>query len=180
MASRAVKVPALISLISASLRVEQARRSRGFTLIEILVVVVLIALAAAAVVVKLQPDDKQALRLEAQRLAALLIQARDEAITTGSALAWQGDASGYTFMRRNRERLWEPFGNDEVFRTRKLPQPAQLASIEIGGRPAKPEDMLIFSSTGVAPPFRIVLVAKSDQITVHADHPARILVDDAR
>jgi general secretion pathway protein H len=157
-----------------------APRARGFTLIEILVVVVLIAITVTLVAVRLQPDDRQIAREEATRLAALLTQARDEAITTGAALAWRGAPDGYRFLRRDKERVWQPFPPDEVFRPRSLTPPLALAAVEIAGRPAGPEDMLVFSSTGVSPPFRIVLQFNAQAVAVSSDNPAQIRVDAAR
>ena len=97
-------------------------KSHGFTLVEVLVVIVILGLFAAAVSIKLAPDSRQRLREEAVRLAAVLTHARDEAITTGAALAWQRTDTGYRFVRRASDRTWVTITDDPGLRAR---QPAR-------------------------------------------------------
>ena len=165
--------------ISSSCRAAGMRllAQRGFTLVEILVVVLLIGLTVALVTVKLQRDDRQIVNDEARRLAALLAQARDEAITTGASLGWRGAINGYAFLRRGAERNWQPFTEGEVFRKRVLPDAMQFAAIEIAGRTAGSEEVLVFSSTGVVPAFRMILAYGAERVSVTADNPARIRVE---
>jgi general secretion pathway protein H len=70
-------------------------RSRGFTLIELMVVVAVMAIAAA--VISLTIPDPQATQLEREgaRLAALLESARAEARASGLTVRWEprSDAS---------------------------------------------------------------------------------------
>lgn len=142
-----------------------------------LVVVLVIGLTVALVSVKLQRDDRQIVRDEARRLAALLTQARDEAITTGASLAWHGGGNTYGFLRRNPARAWQPFDEAEIFRRRTLPEAMRLASVEIAGHPATGEDVLVFSSTGVVPPFRMVFAYGTERVSVRSETPARITVE---
>ncbi len=79
------------------------RRSRGFTLIELMVVVALIAVASAAVTLALRDPSATQLEQEAARLAALLESARAEARASGLAVRWEprpadADASGFRFI----------------------------------------------------------------------------------
>ena len=60
----------------------------GFTLVEVLVVMVLVGITLALIGLNLMPDDGRTVRNEAQRLALLLEQARDEAV------AREGDQCG--------------------------------------------------------------------------------------
>ena len=142
-----------------------------------LVVALIIGLAIAVVAVRLQPDDRQILRDEALRLSALLTQARDEAIASGSSLAWRGDPTGYGFLRRDANRLWAPFPNTDIFRRRDLRAPLELSGVEISGRAAATENFLVFSPSGMVLPFRITLTLNGERVAVRADYPTRIEID---
>ena len=155
-------------------------RAAGFTLIEILVVVVLIAIAATLVTVKLQPDDRALLKEEATRLAAVLTQARDEAVITGSGIGWRGSTNGYQFFRRNDERQWIAIEKDEVFHPRSLPQDVSLTDVEIGATKAGANDMLILSASAANPEYRIVLAFRNARLQVRAEPSGPALVDNVQ
>ena len=78
-----------------------ARRSRteraGFTLVELMMTVAIIAMAAAAVVM-VAADPRPAVGAEAERFAARLTSARDEAVLTNRSIAVETTASGYDFQ----------------------------------------------------------------------------------
>ena len=150
--------------------------ARGFTLVEVLVVVVLIAITVLIVTVRIAPDDRDALKDEASRLAALLSQARDEAILTGSSLAWRVEGDGYVFLQRARDRTWAPFDGEGAFRQRALMPPVQLLGFEIAGRAAEAGELLVFPSSGMALPFRIVLGANALRMSVRSDTGAQVLL----
>jgi general secretion pathway protein H len=80
--------------------------ANGFTLIELLVVVFLIGLATAAVVLSL-PGDKSVLRDDAERMAARIAAARDEAVLQSVPTAVWFRPSGYGFEQR-RAGQWQP------------------------------------------------------------------------
>lgn len=63
-------------------------KSRGFTLIELMVVVALVAIAAGVVSVALNDGGEARLEREAVRLSALLETARAEARASGLAVRW--------------------------------------------------------------------------------------------
>jgi general secretion pathway protein H len=154
------------------------RTSRGFTLIEILVVIVLIAIAATLVTVKMQPDDRALLREEAIRLAALLTQARDEAVMTGSSIGWRGANDSYRFYKRNEERLWQAVERDEVFHPRALPPEVRLLEVEIGEVKAPAEHMLVLSASAANPAFRILIAFREARLLVRADPSAAATVEN--
>lgn len=86
----------------ASHRLRRAARSpsRGFTLIELMVVVALIAVASAVAVVALRDPSATQLEREGARLSALLEAARVEARVAGVAVLWvPGNAKeGFRFV----------------------------------------------------------------------------------
>jgi general secretion pathway protein H len=80
-----------------------SRRSRGFTLIEIIIVVAIIAIATAVASLALRDPAESKLEQEAARLASLLESARAEARASGIAARWeplaeQSDGSGFRFV----------------------------------------------------------------------------------
>lgn len=81
-------------------------RSRaGFTLVELLVVVAVIAVAATAVVLSL-PDPRPGVAVEAERFAARLVLAREEAVLTNRSVAVRLSPQGYGFEAYDGQR-WE-------------------------------------------------------------------------
>jgi general secretion pathway protein H len=81
----------------------RARRARGFTLIELMIVVAIIAIATAVASLALRDPAAARLEQEATRLASLLESARAEARASGLSARWeplteQADGSGFRFV----------------------------------------------------------------------------------
>jgi type II secretion system protein H len=103
--------------------VRSPARSRGFTLVEILIVVVIIAVVAAGVVlsVNLTGRDRE-LEKESDRLLGLVNYAREQAElqTRDYGVLFHDD--GYQFVTYDRRRqLWREVYEDDILRVRKLP-----------------------------------------------------------
>ena len=80
-----------------------SRRTRGFTLIELMVVVALIAIASGVLSLAMRDPAVARLENEAARLAALLESARAEARASGVAARWEPldddpDGAGFRFV----------------------------------------------------------------------------------
>lgn len=73
-------------------------RSRGFTLLELLVVLSIVALATAGATLALRDSSATQLEREALRLAALLDAARAQSRTTGVPVRWQPRTQGFEFQ----------------------------------------------------------------------------------
>lgn len=71
--------------------------SRGFTLLELLVVVAIMALATAGVGFALRDSSDSQLEREAQRLIALLESARAQSRMTANPILWRATESGFVF-----------------------------------------------------------------------------------
>lgn len=71
-----------------------ARKSRGFTLIELMVVVAIIALAAGVISLSLRDPAETRLEQDGERLATLFEQARAEARAAGVAVQWAPNRDG--------------------------------------------------------------------------------------
>jgi len=78
----------------------QGRRSeqRGVTLVEVLLALAIVGLAASVVVLNSPPSDRQ-VRREAERFAARLAAAQDEALLSGRPVGLDPAAGGYRFLR---------------------------------------------------------------------------------
>jgi general secretion pathway protein H len=74
-----------------------APTSRGFTLLELLVVVAIMALATAGAGLALRDSGQTQLEREAERLAALLEAGRAQSRASGVAVRWQATAGGFRF-----------------------------------------------------------------------------------
>ena len=98
-----------------------SRAQSGLTLIEMLAVMLVLGLLAGLIAANLPRADGQALRPEAERLAALLAHASAEARLTGKRIAWDGRPAGYGFLRWSEADGWRDFPTDAVLRRRALP-----------------------------------------------------------
>lgn len=149
---------------------------RGFTLIEILVVLVIVGVVLATVVVKVLPDDRQALQREASRLALLLEHARDEAFVSGRGIAWSAEDGAYGFWRRDQERKWQPLTGNEVLRERRFASAVTLTGLAINRVEVAGNERLIFSPSGLNEPFEAVLVLHDQRLMLVGDNTGRVKI----
>jgi general secretion pathway protein H len=102
----------------------QARsRSRGFTLIEIMIVVVIIGVISAAVLLSVNLTGRDHdLEKESDRLLSLVNYAREQAELQTREYGVIFHDDGYQFLAWDARRgLWRQIYEDEVLRLRKLP-----------------------------------------------------------
>lgn len=115
--------------------------SRGFTLIEILVVLVIVGILYSVIVLSLGVlgDDRE-LQREARRLSSLLALVSDEAELQGRDFGIEFVRQGYRFVEYDPifERWGEVLG-DEVLRQRRLPEEFEVA-LYIEDRPIQLAD----------------------------------------
>ena len=147
--------------MSAIGRSDPGRRA-GFTLVELLVVVTILGLTSAAVVLAL-PDTRPTLTAEAERFAARLLRAREEAVLTNHAVEVRVDSEGYEFRKRTRGE-WRALEDGPFDRT----------AWEDGTRPRldpAEEVRIAFDTIGYARPTTLSLARD--------DGAARVVVDEA-
>lgn len=145
-------------------------RVSGFTLLEVLVVLVIIGIITAMAVVStgVLGGDRQ-MDEEAQRLQAVLAQAREESMLDGRDVGMRVDRQGYDFLRYNgRVAAWEPVVGDMLLRERELPEGLNAAlrlearEVELKSRTAPTEDepampQVMVLASGDVVPFELLL-----------------------
>lgn len=132
----------------------------GFTLIELLVVLVVMGIALGTVAVQLMPDNRAALREEAQRLALLLENAGMEARASGRPLAWSAERNGYRFWKKNNYGEWVRLEDDAIFRPRTLPDGLGIAEVSVEEQLLKSGEQMSLNAFSFALPFRIRLTGE--------------------
>jgi general secretion pathway protein H len=139
-------------------------RASGFTLLEVLVVVVIIGIISSMAVVSIHVlGGDHEMDQEAARLAAVLGQAREEAMLQGRDLGLRLDTRGYDFLRYDtRTERWVAISDDPLLRERTLPDGLglqfKLESRDVSLKPrATP-------SEGLAPSPQVVVQASGDLV----------------
>ena len=133
------------------------RQSKGFTLIEVVVVVLIIVIILGIVSANLEPNREAVVHDEADRLALLLQTAQQEAILQGKVLAIALERQGYYFLALDDKGEFKPMDADEILRARPLPQDIVISSVNIEGAPESGTPRLMLLPTGEFPPFTITL-----------------------
>lgn len=138
----------------------------GFTLIELLVVLVVMSMALGMIVAQLMPDDRAALREEAQRLALLLENAGMEARTSGRSMAWAAEKNSYGFWKKNDYGDWVRLEGDAMFRSRTLPPGIDIGEVSVETQPLKPGEHISLSASSFGLPFHIRLTGEHASASV--------------
>lgn len=141
-------------------------RPTGYTLVELLVVLAVMGISLGVAMLQLMPDNRAALRTEAQRLALLLENAELEAQSSGRSLAWSGENSHYRFWKKNDYNDWTRFEENSPYRARELPDGIKISLTSIEEHPVKPGDKLSLNAQGVCLPFRIRIGNQSGSASI--------------
>jgi general secretion pathway protein H len=154
-----ISIPATFDLrASAKAGARSSSDDRGFTLIELMIVMVIIGLMTAAVVLTV-PDQRSRLLDDAERFAARVLAARDNAVLQSRPMSLWVSASGYGFAQR-RQGQWAQL-NDKPFVQTDWRQ-GTVALVGQAGR-----GQLSFDSTGLASqPLQVRLVRGGEQVSV--------------
>ena len=99
-----------------------SRSSKGFTLIEMMVVLIIIGIIVSSIVLSIRTDDlSEHMEIEMNRMRALLMLAREEAILQDHDMALAIKEDSYSFQWYDvKLQKWQPMDDGQVFRERKL------------------------------------------------------------
>jgi len=107
-------------------------RQTGFTLLELLVAMVIAGVLIGIASLSIGGFDR-GLHFEAERLAQLLVLAREEAQVRGAPIRFEADDERYGFFVW-RERRWQPLLDDRDLRERSWDEPTRLSVERADGR----------------------------------------------
>ena len=175
--------------------VRAGRRASGFTLLEVLVVIVIIGIITTMAVVSTHVlGGDHEMDQEAARLAAVLGQAREDAMLQGQDVGFRVDTAGYDFLRYDsRSDRWAMATDDPLLRERTLPEgmvaALVLESRQVQLKPRQKETatellspQLVVQASGDLAPFEIVLgregTEEQRRVTGTADGTIQVQKDD--
>lgn len=140
----------------------------GFTLLEMLVVVLIIGILMGTVSVKLQPRDRDRLRVEAERLTQLMELAAQDAQITGTPIAWTSDGYHYRFWRQGGDAVWSEIRDDGVLRVRSLPDGMVISRLRDESGRTAPNLRLEFPTDGAMSAFSLDLALGTEHYGIAA------------
>jgi general secretion pathway protein H len=143
----------------------------GFTLIEMLVVLTIIGIAAGAVLLT-APDSRRSLIGEAERFAASLVRAKEEAVLTNRTVDVQITTKGYAFgvtgRGLHRPLDQRPFGS--------VAWSEDTTAVVSGDQRSR----IAFDSTGIATPTAVDLFRNDGHVRVRVDMAGDVKIDVAQ
>lgn len=140
--------------------------SRGFTLLEMLVVLTIMGIFAGLVITNARPDNAASLRVESERLAQLLDLAATRARLTGRPIVWTTDGHSYDFWYFSKDDGWTKVADESLLRSRALPPGMTLSQLKVENMPAIDAMRVEFAAHGSTPAFSVVMSLGAIHYTV--------------
>jgi len=151
--------------------------TRGFTLVEIMVVMVIIGITLGLASLNAIPSPRQDLQAEAQRLTLLLQLARDEAIVRNRPVTFEATPERYHFLVRNETR-WEPIGGgDDLLRERDFKNAPITLLLDPASAGTVNPLRITFGREPVDKPFVLVLASGGNRVAIRADGVGHFTVE---
>lgn len=142
--------------------------TRGFTLIEMLVVLLIMGLMVGMVSAIARPDDRALLQVEATRLAALLNFVAAQSRLTGKSMAWTANGPDYRFWQFQEETGWSDASESDLLRARILPQGMMISDLRVETMRPQGNIRLEFIPYGSTLAFTIELSLGAERYAVAA------------
>jgi general secretion pathway protein H len=156
----------------------RAVRSKGFTLIEILVVLVIMAVVISLAVLSIGTTGRDAqLDEESRRIEGLVDILHERALLEGRDFGLRIEPTGYGFVVYSADRdRWLPLSDEHEFRHRDLPKGVtfqlELDSVNVVLKPVEqslssddppPAPQVAIAASGEGTPFRLTLLRDATQ-----------------
>lgn len=149
------------------------RASRGFTLLEVLVVLMIGGLLVGLASLSLTRNPRSDLMEQAQRLALTFETAGDEAQLHAAPIEWQPMNGGYRFMMRDGNN-WRPLVDELLGPTRwKEPISAVMIRYPEAGDRERSAGSLAFGTESIGNPARVTLVSAAGSVSILTDGSGR-------
>lgn len=133
-------------------------RTRGFTLLELIVVIAIIAMATVGVSFALRDSSAATLDREADRLAALLESARAQSRASGVAVRWRlVEGGSFVFDGLPPDALPSGWAASGISGQASLANGAPVAAVQLGPDPIIAAQQIVLYSEG--PPARSLRIA---------------------
>ncbi|MDY6994207.1 MAG: type II secretion system minor pseudopilin GspH [Pseudomonadota bacterium] len=138
----------------------------GFTLIEVLVVIVIIGVIVTLTTLTAS-DSRAPLKREAQRLAALLALAQEEAVFQAQEWGLSVHSDRYQFYIWQQQG-WQVVQNDDLFRPRAMPQGIHIElqldghSLRLAEGEEQQRPQILILSSGECTPFELTFSDETD------------------
>jgi general secretion pathway protein H len=157
-------------------RAQCRRLTKGFTLLELLVVMVIVGITLGVVSFNAMPSERQVLQNDAQRIALLLQLARDEAIVRNRPIAFEAEADRYRFLLFE-ENNWQALKQDDLLREREFKRSPVMFSVSPPSAEQSNPLRIIFGREPVGIPFVLTLAVGEAQVVIRADGIGHFVVE---
>ncbi|MFQ6332667.1 prepilin-type N-terminal cleavage/methylation domain-containing protein [Methylophilus sp. 3sh_L] len=108
--------------------------SKGFSLIEVMVVLIIIGVVASGAVISFESIQKRDAERTLRRLKLVLEACADRAIVNGRPIALELLPNGYRFSALDADDTWRPLEDPPVFTEKQLSTGLYWAGLSIEGR----------------------------------------------